>query len=141
MPGVELQILIAEDEPHQRAFMERVCREGGHRVEAVADGRSCLDALGHRRFDLLFLDLFMPELDGVGVLREMREREGRVWPRVVVISSQDDESVIEETLRLGASVYLTKPMAAQTVQKVLDQMVLRATLAGVQAPPPLNPPG
>ena len=131
MSGVSLRILIAEDEPHQRSFMERVCLEEGHRVTCVTDGRTCLDALDKERYDLLFLDLIMPEVDGVGVLRELRSRVGKAQPRVVVVSSQDDENAIEETVRLGASVYLTKPITTQTVHKVLSQIVLRATLSGV----------
>jgi len=131
MSGVTLRILIAEDEPHLRSFMERVCLEEGHQVTCVTDGRSCLHAIDEGRFDLLFLDLIMPELDGVGVLREMRSRTGKVLPRVVIVSSQDDENAIEETVRLGASVYLTKPLTVQTVHKVLNQIVLRATLSGV----------
>jgi DNA-binding response OmpR family regulator len=132
MSGVTLRILIAEDELHQRSFLERICMEQGHTVDCVTDGNACLAALDKNRYDLLFLDLIMPMLDGVGVLREMRARTGKVMPRVVIVSSQDDESAIEETVRLGASVYLTKPVPAATIQKVLNQIVLRATLSGVR---------
>lgn len=73
----------------------------------------------------------MPEVDGVAAPRELRSRVGKPQPRVVIVSSQDDENAIEETVRLGASVYLTKPITTQTVHKVLSQIVLRATLSGV----------
>src|SRR5262245_21687452 len=132
MSEVSLNVLIVDDDPHQRALLERLCLENGHKASCVSDGRAALAALGAARYDLMFLDLIMPELDGIGVLRAMREQTGRAMPRVVVVSSQADEAAIEETVSLGASVYLTKPVPNSTIQKVLGQMVLRATLSGVR---------
>jgi CheY-like chemotaxis protein len=112
------------------AFLERVCLEQGHQVTTVPNGRACLEALEKGRYDLLFLDLIMPEVNGTEVLRQMRGLTEKSMPRVVVVSSEDDELAIEEAVRLGATVYLTKPVPAATVIKVLNQIVLRATLSG-----------
>jgi CheY-like chemotaxis protein len=130
MADVSLRILIAEDEPQHLAFLERVCLEHGHQVTTVSDGQACLEALGHGRYDLLFLDLIMPVVNGTEVLRQMRAMTGKALPRVVIVSSEDDELAIEESVRLGATVYLTKPVPAATVSKVLNQIVLRATISG-----------
>jgi two-component system sensor histidine kinase/response regulator len=70
-----LRILVAEDSEFNSRHIERLLGRRGHVVRVATDGREALDLVGESAFDLLLLDLHMPELDGFQVARAIRERE------------------------------------------------------------------
>ncbi len=98
------RILIAEDEPRLAAFLEKGLRANGFVVSRVADGPTALALAHDDDFDLLVLDLGLPGLDGMSVLRTMRQL-GRRMP-VVILSARDD---VVSGLDRGADDYVTKP--------------------------------
>ena len=98
------RILVAEDEEGVVAFLEKGLRASGYVPTTVGDGRAALALARTDHFDLLVLDLGLPELDGLDVLRELR-RLGRRLP-VVILSARDD---VVSGLDLGADDYVRKP--------------------------------
>ena len=98
------RILVAEDEEGVVAFLEKGLRASGYVPTTVGDGRAALALARTDHFDLLVLDLGLPELDGLEVLRELR-RLGRRLP-VVILSARDD---VVSGLDLGADDYVRKP--------------------------------
>ena len=98
------RILVAEDEEGVVAFLEKGLRASGYVPTTVGDGRAALALARTDHFDLLVLDLGLPELDGLDVLRELR-RLGRRLP-VVILSARDD---VVAGLDLGADDYVRKP--------------------------------
>ncbi len=98
------RILIAEDEERVTAFLEKGLRANGYVTTSVADGPSALALASDDDFDLLILDLGLPGLDGLSVLRTMRA-QGRRMP-VIVLSARDD---IVGGLERGADDYVVKP--------------------------------
>ncbi|HVA61977.1 MAG TPA: response regulator [Mycobacteriales bacterium] len=109
------RVLIAEDNPDHAFFTARGFRAPGVEIETVSDGAAALDFL-HRRGEyadrsrphLIVLDLKMPKVDGLGVLREIKESaELRTIP-TVVLSSSDRREDIESTYRLGGNAYSVK---------------------------------
>lgn len=104
------RILLVEDEP---SFVEAIrvsFEREGMTVEAASDGRAALTAFGQRRPDLVLLDLMLPEVSGLDVLRAIR-RESDV--PVIVVSAKDAEADIVTALELGADDYVTKPYSVR----------------------------
>jgi adenylate cyclase len=103
-------ILIADDNRVNRLLLGRGLEQDGHTVVFAEHGKAALDLLRRGRFDLILLDVLMPELDGYGVLEEVqRDPHLRDIP-VVVTSSLDEIDSVVRCLKMGAEDYLTKPV-------------------------------
>jgi class 3 adenylate cyclase len=102
-------VLVADDHEHNREMVAQLLRQAGHRVTLAADGRSALEALASSDFDLVLLDIEMPEMNGFQVLEHLKEHP--VWRHlpVVMISALDDVDSIVSCVEMGADDYLTKP--------------------------------
>jgi len=111
-----MRILVAEDEDRILAFMTRALRAEGFAVDAAGDGDEALCRVRHDRYDLLVLDLLLPRLDGLAVLRELR----RIDPAlpVMIVSARSDLATKLEGFELGACDYVLKPF-------VLDELLAR----------------
>ena len=101
------RILIAEDERRLAAFLEKGLRSNGFTTATVADGPSARATARDEDFDLLILDLGLPGMDGLQVLRNLRA-DGQRLP-VLILSARDDVADKVGGLELGADDYLTKP--------------------------------
>jgi DNA-binding response OmpR family regulator len=101
------RILIAEDEARVAAFVEKGLRANGYTTTAVGDGPTAVALARDDDFDLLVLDLGLPGLDGLSVLRTLRGQGHRL--PVLILSARDDVADKVAGLELGADDYLTKP--------------------------------
>jgi DNA-binding response OmpR family regulator len=101
------RILIAEDEAGMASFLDKGLSSRGYAVKTVADGAEAMAIASDEDFDLLVLDLGLPDVDGLSVLRELRRRGERL--PVLVLTARDDLSDKVEGLDAGASDYVTKP--------------------------------
>ena len=92
------RVLVVDDEPQIRRALRLVLRANGYEVAEVGTGEGALDALVIQPFDLMILDLMLPDLDGVEVCRRLRE-----WSRlpVVVLSAHGEEEVKVRALDEG----------------------------------------
>ena len=99
-------VLVVDDEPHIRRTLTINLRARDYEVETAADGRSALQILDERTPDVIVLDLGLPDIDGVEVLRRLRQTS-RV--PVVVLSARHDSDDKVEALDAGADDYVTKP--------------------------------
>jgi two-component system KDP operon response regulator KdpE len=106
-------ILVVDDEPHLRRTLAISLRASGYAVVTVGDGRSALQAVHEDQPDLVVLDLGLPDLDGVEVLR--RVRQGSDIP-VIVLSARTDSVDKVEALDAGADDYVTKPFGMEELQ-------------------------
>ena len=103
-------ILIADDNRVNRLLLGRGLEQDGHTVVFAEHGREALDLLRTQRFDLLLLDVLMPELDGYEVLAELQEDPHLRDIPVVVTSALDELDSVVRCLEMGAEDYLTKPV-------------------------------
>ena len=103
-------ILIADDNRVNRLLLARGLESEGHTVAFAEDGREALELLRHQRFDLLLLDVLMPELDGYEVLAGLKEDPHLRDLPVVVTSALDEIDSVVRCLEMGAEDYLTKPV-------------------------------
>ena len=110
------RILIAEDEAGMASFLEKGLASRGYAVKVVEDGSSATAIASDEDFDLLILDLVLPDVDGLSVLRELRRR-GEKMP-VLILTARDDLSDKVEGLDAGAGDYVTKPFK-------LDELLAR----------------
>jgi class 3 adenylate cyclase len=110
-------ILVVDDDPVNRSLLTRLLEQDGHRVETAADGRQALEMLRADTFDVVLLDVVMPELDGYAVLGAMKEDDALVHLPVLMITAVDDVASAARCIEIGADDYLPKPV---------DPLVLRA---------------
>ena len=106
-----LRILIADDEPAILRFLRAALGSQGYVVVEAANGQATLDAVRQRRADLLVLDLGLPDIDGIDVIRRIREM-GVMLP-IIVLSSRESEAAKVAALDLGADDYVTKPFGIE----------------------------
>ncbi len=123
--GVPLRILAAEDNEFNRDLLEYMLAGQGLSPRMVVDGRDALALLERELFDVLLLDIHMPELDGFQVVRAIRERERTAGGHLPVIaltacSRKEDR---EKCLLAGMDDYLTKPFTAAQLWAAIDRVV------------------
>jgi two-component system KDP operon response regulator KdpE len=105
------RILVVEDEPPIRRLLKTALMAQSWRVEEATDGPEALNFLRRNKVDLVVLDLGLPGLDGLDVIRRLREA-GNVTP-IIVLSSRGDEKGKVAALDLGADDYVTKPFGVE----------------------------
>ena len=131
-----LLVLLADDQATNRIVLSRMLERGGHKVLAVASGEEALDAFAVGDIDLVILDMHMPEMTGLDVLRQARVMQaGRPRIPFIIISADATPSSIQEAMEAGAYSYLTKPVIAhrlldavaetQKVESLSDQAAAR----------------
>jgi two-component system, sensor histidine kinase and response regulator len=125
--GVPLRILAAEDNEFNRDLLEFMLAGQGLSPRMVVDGRAALALLERELFDVLLLDIHMPELDGFQVVRAIRKREqtaGGHLP-VIALTARSRKEDREKCLRAGMDDYLTKPFTAAQLCAAIDRVVGR----------------
>jgi CheY-like chemotaxis protein len=102
-------ILIVEDDPINRILLSTCLHEEGHTIRTAENGRQALDMLYNELFDLVLLDLLMPEMDGFEVLKWIKTRPDLRNLLVIVVSGEEDMKSIVRCIEMGANDYLPKP--------------------------------
>lgn len=106
-----MRVLIVDDEPAIRRFLRTALAVQDYRVEEASDGETALDFLKRNPVDLIVLDLGLPGIDGLDVIRALRQ-QGSLTP-IIVLSSRDDEAGKVSALDLGADDYVAKPFGME----------------------------
>ncbi|HEX4913750.1 MAG TPA: response regulator, partial [Vicinamibacterales bacterium] len=120
-------VLVAEDDDDLRGVLTTSLTRDGHRVLQARDGAEALAAIERDHVDLLVLDLMMPNIDGFGVLTRLKDlRNGGSIP-VIVVTGTDRSTTEMQALRLGANVYLSKPVEAAALTEQVTRLLTRTT--------------
>jgi len=129
----KIQVLVVDDIPLMRTmlvkFVQTLGRKGGGSLKLLANvdvveahnGKAALGVLKDARVDLIFLDLMMPEMDGLSFLREMRQNPGLQDIPVIVCSAIGEPGTITKARALGACGYITKPFTLKSVEENLQE--------------------
>ena len=104
------KLLVVDDNEMNRDMLSRRLRRKGYEVVCAEDGYKGLDAVGREHFDMVLLDIMMPGISGLDVLRQIREKFTHFELPVVMTTAKSDSSVVVEALKLGANDYVTKPI-------------------------------
>ena len=114
-----MKVLIADDDKNLRIVLMNELAEEGFDVEGAESGRRVLDLLGSEEFDVLLLDLTMPELTGMDVFRKMRS--SGLTTEVVILTGNGTIDTAVEAMKLGAYDYVTKPFKLKELIAVLEK--------------------
>lgn len=115
-----IRVLVAEDEEHLGQILTSFLAGRGHQVTSVTDGRAALEALRAEAFDVALLDIVMPEMDGLEVLRQVREEPDA--PEIIIITGNGTIETAISAMKLGAYDYMSKPYRMAEI----DVLVRRA---------------
>jgi two-component system OmpR family response regulator len=118
-----VRVLLVEDEPSLAETVERALRRAGFAVDVAVDGVDGLHQAREFAYDALVLDVMLPGLSGLDVLRDLRSR-GR-WAPVLILTARDDSKDIAAALDLGADDYLTKPFSLEVLVARLRALLRR----------------
>ena len=119
-----MRILLAEDNRTLAAWLERALRHSGYAVDCMSDGIDADHVLITEPYDLVILDLGLPRLDGLEVLRRMRRRGTQV--PVIVLTARGELNARVEGLNAGADDYLAKPFSLVELEARINAVIRRA---------------
>ena len=125
--GPRIKVLIAEDEEHLGTILEQFLLGRGYQVTVTRDGASALAALRSEAYDVALLDIVMPEMDGLEVLRHIREEPNH--PEVIIITGNGTIETAITAIRLGAYDYLSKPYRMAEIDVLVRRAWERRRLA------------
>ncbi|MEP6732580.1 MAG: response regulator, partial [bacterium] len=120
MSESKIKVLVAEDEVHLGQILSNFLGGRGYSVNTVTDGRAALDALRAEAYDVALLDIVMPELDGLEVLKQVRADVDP--PEVIIITGNGTIETAISAMKLGAYDYMAKPYRMAEI----DVLVRRA---------------
>jgi CheY-like chemotaxis protein/HPt (histidine-containing phosphotransfer) domain-containing protein len=122
------RILLAEDNPVNQAFALGILEQWGHDVQLAVDGREALDFLKRETFDVVLMDVQMPNLDGMAATNTQRERETITGDRVpiVAMTAHAMQGDRERCLAAGMDDYISKPIRAAELRELLQKYPSRS---------------
>lgn len=133
-----LRVLVADDHAANRLLLQGLLQKAGHRVMAVDDGEAALDALAAGEFELALVDLHMPTLSGIDLLRQLRVMQagGQARTPVVIISADATPESVQACRDAGARAFITKPFMASRLLDTVAGIVSGDATAGQE---PVHP--
>jgi DNA-binding NtrC family response regulator len=130
MKPANAKILIADDEKAITAGLGAILGDEGYGIEIAEDGQKALDRLAAEKFGVVLADLKMPKLDGIGLLKAIRER--KIPTEFIMITGQGSTELAIEAIKQGAVDYIEKPLNTERlnklkaqIPKLLDQFALQ----------------
>ena len=120
-------VLIVDDEVHGREALQRYLSKCGHEIACANNGADALRSILSRQPDLVLLDLFMPEMDGVGLLEVLRSYLRLRTIPVVILTAYPDARLLQRALRFNVAAVLTKSATSLSgIATAIDQALHRA---------------
>ena len=123
-----MHVLVAEDNPINQMVATRVLQRLGHTGVVVSDGEQALRCMDQVKFDLVLMDVMMPNMDGLEALTELRARESRRLGKrlpVFMVTGHDLPGDRERLLLAGADGYVAKPITTTALQAEIERVLPR----------------
>lgn len=124
-------ILVVDDEKNIRLTLERCLKGAGHETDLAVSGEHALTKVEEKEFDLILLDIKLPDIDGIEVLRRLRRR--RPDQAVVMITAYGSVETAVEALKVGAVDYLQKPFTPEEITNTVSAVLGRREMAAQKA--------
>jgi DNA-binding NtrC family response regulator len=124
--GGSLRVLVVEDDVPIGRMLASILADEGYVVDLASDGLTALGKIEAREYDLILTDLRMPELDGVGLYRELQRRQPELLRRVIVITGTSGHPEYESFLEETNVPYLEKPFSLQALQSITRRVLAAA---------------
>ena len=126
MQATSASLLVVDDDELNCEMIARVLRRKGHEVSTATRGDVALQLIRHRPFDLVLLDVMMPGMNGMEVLRQVRQAHAPIDLPIIMATARDESSDIVKALDLGANDYVTKPLDLDVVMaRVNTHLILK----------------
>jgi CheY-like chemotaxis protein len=119
--GPQKQVLVVDDDQFQRSVLRKLLMAEHYEIRFAENGSDGLDMMRRRQFDLVLLDLMMPGMSGLDVMKYLRRHPDTVTAPVIIISGEHEKEVVVECLKLGASGYVVKPYTRKTLLEKIDK--------------------
>jgi CheY-like chemotaxis protein len=118
-------MLVAEDTPFNQKFILRLIERWGHDARLVPDGRQAVEAFSRERFDVVLMDVQMPEMDGLESTRAIRAHESRTGARtpIIAMTAHAIKGDRERCLSAGMDDYVSKPIDPDTLMRLIQKHV------------------
>lgn len=121
MTDPQKTVMIVEDEPDAAEMFAEMMRVSGFRVVKLLSSLPALEALEKEKPDLVILDVMMPDVSGLDVLRHMRGNPQTASTPVIIVSAKSTPSDVKTGLEAGATVYLTKPVGFLDLKNAIER--------------------
>lgn len=116
-------ILVVDDSISIRQSVRFILEQGGYTVYEAADGLEGLKRLGEQKVQLVITDVNMPNMDGLAMVRKIRETEGIKFLPILVLTTESQGSIVDEGKKAGATGWIVKPFnnekLLETIKKVI----------------------
>ena len=128
-----LRILVADDQQANRTVLTRILERAGHRVQTANDGEQALDILEQDNIDMAVVDMHMPRLTGLDVMRQLRFMQiGRKATPVIILSADATPQAFKDAEEAGAPAYLTKPVVVGRLLETIADLISPQKLPAVR---------
>ena len=129
-----LRVLLAEDNPVNRVLAIRLLENRGHSVAVAGNGREALEATEQRTFDVVLMDLEMPEMSGLEATAAIRRREQRTGMHIPIVAMTAHAMIgdREKCLAAGMDAYVSKPIRADELYAALENVTLKPSDDAIQ---------
>ncbi|HEX3032165.1 MAG TPA: response regulator [Bacillota bacterium] len=114
-------ILVVDDQMGVRRLLYEAFNEQGYQVGLAANGPEALDKINERWPDVILMDMKMPGMSGLEVLRALKERPGD--PKVILMTAYGELEIVAEAMALGVTEYVTKPFDINEVRELVRKVI------------------
>lgn len=121
-----LTVLIVDDVEENVILLTRLLEIGKYTVRTAFDGRQAFSTLNNEKIDLVILDINMPIVDGITVLKNMKGNPQLAAIPVIMLTAMDDRKTTMECMRLGACGYVTKPFSMNSLKQQIENCLTQA---------------
>ena len=125
--GASLRVLFAEDMPANQMLVVHALEQRGHQVQVAADGRTAVEQAARGAFDVILMDLQMPEMDGFQATAAIRALPGLARVPIIALTTHTMVGDRERCLAAGMDDYLAKPLNLRELADVVERSVRSAT--------------
>ena len=116
-------ILIVDDEPNIVMSLEFLMRKNGYAVSIARNGAEALEAVNHTAFDVVLLDVMMPDVDGYQVCRHIKSRPDRRATKVIFLSAKSKETDMQKGYEAGGDLYIPKPFSTRQLMAKVQELL------------------
>ena len=116
------KILFADDSPSMRLFAD-LALSGEFLVDTVCDGEQAISYIEKNTYDLFLIDIYMPKIDGITLIKKIRYNKKYKFSPVIVISTESDEGLLLKGREAGATGWLVKPFDEQHLLKTIRHIL------------------